>query len=43
MDQKKLGYMEKNYDFVMYYEQIVGTTKIVDMHKYLMTKHNISP
>ena len=28
---------------VVDYEQIVGTTKIIDMHKYLMTKHNISP
>ena len=27
----------------MDYEQIAGTTKILDMHKYLMTKHNIDP
>ena len=33
----------KIYDFVMDYEQIAGTTKIPDMHKYLMTKHNINP
>ena len=31
-----------DYDFVVDYEQIVKSTKITDMHKYLMTKH-ISP
>ena len=39
----KTGVYGKIYDFVVDYEQIVGTTKILDMHKYLMTKHNISP
>ena len=29
------------YDFVVDYKPIVGTTTIYDMHKYLMTKHNI--
>ena len=33
----------KIYDFLVDYEQIAGTTKILDMRKYLMTKHNISP
>ena len=32
----------KIYDFVVDYEQIAGTTKIIDMHNYLITKHNIS-
>ena len=40
---EKTGVYGKIYDFVVDYEQIVGTTKILDMHKYLMTKHNISP
>ena len=29
------------YDFVVDYKAISGTTTIYDMHKYLMTKHNI--
>ena len=29
------------YDFVVDYKPIVGTTTIYDMHRYLMTKHNI--
>ena len=31
----------KIYDFVVDYEQIVETTKILDMHKYLITKQSI--
>ena len=42
-ESEKTGVYGKIYDFVVDYEQIVGTTKILDMHKYLMTKHNISP
>ena len=42
-ESEKTGVYGKIYDFVMDYEQIAGTTKILDMHKYLMTKHNISP
>ena len=30
------------YDFLVDYEQIVGVKAIYDMHRYLMTKHNIS-
>ena len=30
------------YDFVVDYEQILGVKAIYDMHRYLMTKHNIS-
>ena len=33
----------RSYDFVVDYEQIVGVKAIYDMHRYLMTKHNISP
>ena len=29
------------YDFVLDYKAIVGTTTICDIHRYLMTKHNI--
>ena len=29
------------YDFVLDYKDIVGATTIYDMHRYLMTKHNI--
>ena len=42
-ESEKTGVYGKIYDFVVDYEQIAGTTKILDMHKYLMTKHNISP
>ena len=42
-ESEKTGACGKIYDFFMDYEQIAGTTKILDMHKYLMTKHNISP
>ena len=31
------------YDFVVDYKPIVGVDPINDMHRYLMTKHNISP
>ena len=31
------------YDFVVDYEQIVGVKTIYDIHRYLMTKHNIKP
>ena len=30
------------YEFVVDYEQILGVNPIYDMHRYLMTKHNIS-
>ena len=42
-ESEKTGVYGKINDFVVDYEQILGTTKIIDMHKYLMTKHNISP
>ena len=40
---EKTGLYGKNYDFVVDYEQIVGVKTIYDMHRYLMTKHNITP
>ena len=42
-ESEKAGVYEEIYYFVVDYEQIVGTTKIINMHKYLITKHNISP
>ena len=38
---EKTGLHGKIYDFVVDYEQIVGTTKILDIHKYLIIKHSI--
>ena len=42
-ESEKTGVYGKIYDFAVDYEQIAGTTKIIDIHKYLMTKHNICP
>ena len=42
-ESEKTGAYGKIYDFVMDYEQIVSVKAIYDMHRYLMTKHNISP
>ena len=39
----KTGLYGSIYDFVVDYEQIVGVKTIYDMHRYLMTKHNIKP
>ena len=41
-ESEKTGVYGKIYDFVVDYEQIVGAKAIYDMHRYLMTKHNIS-
>ena len=40
---EKTGLYGKIYDFVVDYEQISGVKAIYNMHRYLMTKHNISP
>ena len=40
---EKTGLYGNIYDFVVDYEQIVGVKTIYDMHRYLMTKHNIRP
>ena len=39
-ESEKTGVYGKIYDFVMDYEQI---SAIYDMHRYLITKHNINP
>ena len=38
----KTGLWGNIYDFVVDYKPIVGTAPIYDIHKYLMTKHNIT-
>ena len=42
-ESEKTGLYENIYDFVVDYEQILGVKAIYDMHRYLMTKHNITP
>ena len=42
-ESEKTGLYGKIYDFVVDYEQILGVKAIYDMHRYLMSKHNISP
>ena len=42
-ESEKTGVYGKIYDFVVDYEQISRVKAIYDMHRYLMTKHNISP
>ena len=41
-ESEKIGLYGNIYDFVVDYEQIVGVNPIYDMHRYLMTEHNIS-
>ena len=40
-ESEKTGLHGKIYDFIVDYEQIAGTTKILDMHRYLINKHSI--
>ena len=40
-ESEKTGLHGKIYDFVVDYEQIPGTDKILDMHRYLISKHTI--
>ena len=40
-ESEKTGLHGKIYDFAVDYEQITGTAKIIDMHRYLINKHNI--
>ena len=42
-ESEKTGLYGSIYDFVVDYEQIVGVKTIYDIHRYLMTKHNIKP
>ena len=40
-ESEKTGLYGKIYDFAVDYEQIAETTKILDIHKYLIIKHSI--
>ena len=42
-ESEETGVYGKIHDFVVDYEQIVDVKTIYDMHRYLMSKHNISP
>ena len=42
-ESEKTGLYGNIYDFVVDYKSINGVKSIYDMHRYLMTKHNISP
>ena len=42
-ESEKTGVFGKIYDSVVDYEQISGVKVIYDMHRYLITKHNINP
>ena len=42
-ESEKTGLYGNIYDFVVDYEQILGVKTIYDMHRYLITKHNINP
>ena len=42
-ESEKTGFYGSIYDFVVDYKPIVGVDPIHNMHRYLMTKHNISP
>ena len=42
-ESEKTGLYGNIYDFVVDYKTIYGVGPIYDMHRYLMTKHNISP
>ena len=42
-ESEKTGLYGKIYDIVVDYEQISSVKAIYYMHRYLMTKHNISP
>ena len=42
-ESEKTGLYRNIYDFLVDYQAIVGVGPIYDMHRYLMTKHNINP
>ena len=42
-ESEKTGLYGNIYDFIVDHEAINDVKPIYDMHKYLMTKHNISP
>ena len=41
-ESEKTGLYENIYDFIVDYKKVTGVKAIYDMHRYLMTKHNIS-
>ena len=42
-ESRKTGLYGNIYEFLVDYQAIVGVGLIYDMHRYLITKHNISP
>ena len=42
LESQKTGLCGSIYDFAVDYEEIIGVGPIYDMHRYLMTKHNIN-
>ena len=42
-ESEKTGLYGNIYDFVVDHEAIIGVGRIYDMHRYLMTKHNVLP
>ena len=42
-ESEKTGLYGNIYDFLVDYQAVVGVGPIYDMHRYLMTKHNIKP
>ena len=42
-ESEKTGLYGNIYDFLVDYQGIVGTTKFLDIHKYLIIKHNVIP
>ena len=42
-ESEKTGLYGNLYDVLVDYQEIVGITKILDIHKYLIIKHNIIP
>ena len=43
IESEKTGLYGNIYDFVVDYKAINSVKPIYDIHRYLMTKHNISP
>ena len=41
-ESEKTGSYGNSYDFIVDYKKVTGVKAIYDMHRYLMTKHNIS-
>ena len=42
-ESEKTGLYGHIYHFLVDYQAVVGVGPIYDMHRYLMTKHNIKP